>query len=68
MSPPDEHEMRISSVQLAREAGVVSSTICRAIQRGEIDAIRVGKGRGTYRITRSEADRYIARCRDAVRT
>lgn len=56
----------IPVTSLARELGVHRTTVYRAIRAGAIEALRVGVGRGSLRITRDARDAYLAACREAA--
>ena len=48
--------------QIARLLGVSLTTVYEEIARGELPAMAIGTGRGTYRIDPTDYDNYKARC------
>lgn len=49
--------------QIARLLGVSLTTVYDEIARGELPAMAIGTGRGTYRIELDDFEAYKARCR-----
>lgn len=54
--------------EAAKQLRVAPSTIYRAIDAGELRALRVGHGKGTIRIPRPAWDDYLVRCEEAAKT
>ena len=54
------NQSHVTPETLARFAGVVPRTICRAIAAGEIEAFRL-RPRGPWKIRRAEAARVLAK-------
>jgi excisionase family DNA binding protein len=54
--------------ELAARFGVDDTTICRQIKAGRLEAIRIGKGRGTLRITAAALAKYEASIAAAATT
>lgn len=66
--PPDRRSP-FSVKQIATLLGVSLTTVYDEIARGELPAMAIGTGRGTYRVEVAEFDAYRERCRArAVRT
>lgn len=49
--------------QIAHLLGVSLTTVYDEIARGELPAMVIGTGRGTYRVEGSDFDAYKERCR-----
>lgn len=58
-----ERRSPYSVKQIARELGVSLTTVYEEIARGELPAMAIGAGRGTYRIEVGEFEAYKGRCR-----
>jgi len=63
-STTDEEPIEVG--ELARQVKVSPSTLYRAIRAGSLIALRIGNGRGTLRVHRSDWDAYLDACRAAA--
>lgn len=61
-APPDRRTP-YSVKQIARLLGVSLTTVYEEIARGELPAMAIGGGRGTYRVEAADFDAYKERCR-----
>ena len=61
---PTDRRIPYSVKQIAHLLGVSLTTVYDEIARGELPAMVIGTGRGTYRVEQSDFDDYKARCRD----
>lgn len=63
MPTHDSPDRRPYSVkQIAHLLGVSLTTVYEEIARGELPAMAIGTGRGTYRIAPNDYDDYKKRC------
>jgi excisionase family DNA binding protein len=62
-----DHGTRLFRVQAIAEMFDVSvSTIYRAIENGQLEALRFGRGKGAVRVTASALDAFAAACAEAA--
>lgn len=59
----DNRVYRVNAV--AEALDVSTTTIYRAIESGKLDALKIGTGRGTLRITGAAANTYVNECAEA---
>lgn len=53
----------LSSTEIARRLGVSRQCVLGLFYRGEILAVRVGRGKGIWRASRADLDDYVSRRR-----
>ena len=63
-----ENEQLVRVADIAAALNVGRDTVYRAIRSGRLDALRIGHGRGTLRITPEARDAYLAACRENAAT
>ena len=51
----------LSVADIATELAVSQAMVRDLVVRGDLPAIRLGRGRGTYRVSRDELDTWLAR-------
>ena len=61
-SDPETEPVLVSA--FAAELKVSPSTLYRAIHAGQLEALRIGQGRGTLRLTSEACAAYRAACRE----
>lgn len=60
----DNRMYRVKAVAEALDVSV--ATIYRAIESGKLDALKIGTGKGTLRITGTAANVYVSACAEAA--
>ncbi|MBP2341096.1 excisionase family DNA binding protein [Saccharothrix coeruleofusca] len=62
----EETEELVLVGEFAKELDVHPSTVYRAISDGRLPALRIGNGRGTLRLQRTDCDEYRKACQQAA--